>query len=127
MKERDLHAACEQGDSQLCLALLQRGVNVNVCDSSQATPLIRAVICNNVEVVNVLMLTREEYKCNVYALDKQGYSAFHWAVMLGFVDVVSLMSFLDKSLLTRPDASGRSPVFLCSVLRPNQQVSEKLV
>lgn len=121
--KRDLHAACEEGDWQLCLALLERGVDVNARDSNQATPLIRAVICNHVEVVNILMHLRVKVHCNVYDYDHQGFAAFHWAVILGLVDIVSVMTFLDKSLLTRADRSGRSPFFLCSVLRPNPQVS----
>jgi hypothetical protein len=120
--ERDLHAACEQGDTQLCLVLLEQGVNVNARDSNQATPLVRAVVCNQVDIVNVLMQMRAKVQCSVYDFDKQGFSAFHWAVMLGLVDIVSVMTFLDRSLLTRPDESGRSPLFLCSILRPNPQV-----
>jgi len=120
--ERDLHAACEKGDIQLCISLLNRGVNVNARDSNHATPLIRAVICNHVDVVNVIMHMRVEVQCSVYSFDKQVFSAFHWAVMLGLVDVVSVMTCMDKSLLTRPDETGRTPLFLCSVLRPNSHV-----
>jgi ankyrin repeat protein len=120
--EQQLHAACEQGDALLCLTLLQQGVNVNAIDSNLATPLIRAVLCNQVDVVNVIMQKCMECDCRVYDFDNQGFAAFHWAIMLGHVDIVSLMSFRDRSLLTRADKSGRSPFYLCSLLRPNKQV-----
>jgi ankyrin repeat protein len=122
--ERELHAACERGDVFACVTLLQRGVTVNCRDRhSEATPLIRAVHCNQVEIVNVLMQRREEFGCDIYQFDKQGFAGFHWAVMSGNVDIVSLMMFLDRSLLTRPDVSGRTPYYLCTLLRPNPEVS----
>jgi ankyrin repeat protein len=121
--ERDLHATCEQGDTRLCLALLLRGVNVNAKDSNQASVLTISVKCNKVEIVNILLQMRDTTHCNVYGFDNQGFSAFHWAVILGYVDIVSLMTYIDMSLLTRPDQSGRSPFYLCSMLRPNPQVS----
>ena len=120
--ERALHEACENGDVSSCIALLREGVDVNATDCKFLTPLMKAVICHQVDVVNTLMHKREELHVRVYDFDSQGFSAFHWAVMLGFVDIVSIMTFLDRSLLNRPDQSGRTPLFLCCIFKPQPLV-----
>jgi ankyrin repeat protein len=51
-----------------------------------------------------------------------GLSAFHWALILGHIDIISIMTFLNQNLLHICDERGRSPLHICTHVRPKMQV-----
>lgn len=52
----------------------------------------------------------------------QGLSAFHWALILGHIDIISIMTSLNEKLLHNCDENGRSPRQICTRVRPKIQV-----
>ena len=81
-----LYKACLAGNVATVQACLARGVNVNAKHNGN-TPLIIAVIYNNIEIVRIL-LARDDL--DIAATDDVG-NALHWACYNGYAECVALL------------------------------------
>ncbi|KAL8998031.1 MAG: hypothetical protein Q9188_006185 [Gyalolechia gomerana] len=83
-----LWLASSCGLLQTCATLLQRGADVNACDSHGQTPLHRATIRGYADIVQLL------YDHNVHIEARShdfGRTPLHWAALHGHQDIVRLM------------------------------------
>ncbi len=92
MKEKDLFRASKLGRLQDMKNLLAEGVDINIKDSSEATPLYYAVNRRDVKMVE-LLLSYEGIDVNIQ--DYHGDTPLHLAAKKGYVDIAELL--LDKN------------------------------
>lgn len=50
-----MHRAASTGNSELCELLIEEGAEVDATDKAGQTPLMNAVICENKEVILILI------------------------------------------------------------------------
>lgn len=50
-----MHRAASTGNSELCELLIEEGAEVDAVDKAGQTPLMNAVICQNKEVIFVIL------------------------------------------------------------------------
>lgn len=126
--DKDLHRACDIGDTQMVYNLLQEDcINLGTKDSkrNEMTCLIKASVQNNVDIV-ILILLSGKLGNYAYSQDCQGLNAFHWALILGHIDIVSVMSFVDENFLYECDKYGRSPTEIFLHVKKQNQVCFEL-
>uniref|UniRef100_A0A4W4GJR7 Euchromatic histone-lysine N-methyltransferase 2 n=1 Tax=Electrophorus electricus TaxID=8005 RepID=A0A4W4GJR7_ELEEL len=81
-----LHAAAQRGLVEICYLLLQAGAKVDAQDKSQRTPLLEAIINNQVEVARYLI---QSGACVYHVED--GSTGLHHAAKLGNLEIVTLL------------------------------------
>jgi ankyrin repeat protein len=82
-----LMACVVKGQFEMVDALLLKGANVDLVDDNGVTALMLAVQFKNVAIVTLLL----EYKANKLLLNKEGKSAFEYAVFSGNEEIIKLL------------------------------------
>lgn len=95
---RSLFDAAERGHAKEVLFLLQAGVDPDVRDVREWTPLMVASFEGSEEAA----LTLIEFGADIHAEDRAGYGPLHWAALNGYDKVVRLL--LDRG--ANPNASS---------------------
>uniref|UniRef100_A0A8D3DTF0 Histone-lysine N-methyltransferase EHMT2-like n=1 Tax=Scophthalmus maximus TaxID=52904 RepID=A0A8D3DTF0_SCOMX len=83
-KRSALHAAAQRGLLEVCYMLIQAGANVDAQDKDLRTPLVEAIINNNIEVARYLV---QNGACVYHELNV----CLHWAAYAGNVDIAELV------------------------------------
>ena len=120
------HKACGKGDAQMVYNYIQHtDIDVGHRDKSRnhTTALIKAVMQNQVDIVLIMLLSGKLGE-SAYAQDSQGFNALHWALILGHIDIISIITFLDQRFLTECDKYGRSPVEIYTHIKKQPQVRD---
>uniref|UniRef100_A0AAY5ECL1 Euchromatic histone-lysine N-methyltransferase 2 n=1 Tax=Electrophorus electricus TaxID=8005 RepID=A0AAY5ECL1_ELEEL len=99
-----LHAAAQRGLVEICYLLLQAGAKVDAQDKSQRTPLLEAIINNQVEVARYLI---QSGAC-VYHED--GSTGLHHAAKLGNLEIVTLLLNTGQVDINAQDSGGWTPI-----------------
>jgi hypothetical protein len=126
---KELHKTCDVGDTQKVWHLLQEDdIDLGTRDPRRngMTCLIKAAVQNQVDIVIMLLLSGKLGN-SAYCQDSQGFNAFHWALILGYIDIISVMSFLDETYLHECDKYGRSPTEIFLHVKKHPQVCKMLV
>jgi hypothetical protein len=118
--EENLHRACERKDPYLVHQLLTQGADISSPDPKRnnITPLIRAAMNNSSDIVIIILFHASRHSEAIYQLDDQGFNAFHWAIIKGHLETISVMSFLNPVFLTKPDKWNRPPAYLFQTMKP---------
>jgi ankyrin repeat protein len=95
-----LLAATLQQDDATVTRLLNAGASADLADETGLTPLMAAARDGNVDLVRHLVGS----VTNINAIDGKGFSALHYALAQGHVDVVQLLLRLTHDL--GPNADG---------------------
>lgn len=83
-----LHDAVMRRDGALIIPMLiKKGADVNVEDGSERTPLIRAVVNDKPDLVELFLSLGADARFKT----KDGKTALSWAEELGFVDIIELL------------------------------------
>lgn len=80
-----IHWACTEGRLEVVRFLVERGVNINVTDTSGCTPLLIAAQYGQADVAAFLI----KKKADTSILDKNKDSAMNWAAYKGILDEVT--------------------------------------
>ncbi|MGH8620069.1 MAG: ankyrin repeat domain-containing protein [Burkholderiales bacterium] len=99
--------AAEFSDPARILLFLKAGMDVDVRDEREWTPLMVAAFNGN-EVVAKLLI---QHGANPNALDRAGYAPLHWAALNGFEEVVRLL--IDKGV----DRNARSKFGITALMQ----------
>jgi ribosomal protein L40E len=115
--------ACEQGDAKLVAWAIRNCGDITIRDSySSATPLIKAVLGNHINVIIVIMiLCRLRVNDFVYLQDSQGLNAFHWALYRGNIKCVSVLLYLEPTIFSKTDGHGRTCAQIVKI-KSNQEL-----
>eukprot|EP00040_Diaphanoeca_grandis_P001983 m.20232 g.20232 ORF g.20232 m.20232 type:complete len:385 (-) comp12822_c0_seq1:277-1431(-) len=98
MSWSQLHVAAESGDQELAHTALAEGVNVNVKDDGDQTPLHRAAGFGHANMIKLLFASNAD----LHATDEAGSTALHLAAWQGQVDAT--VALLESS--ANVDARG---------------------
>jgi len=82
-----LHAAAEEGNTDMVKSLFERGVEINACNARNETPLDRAAAKGNVDVVRLLI----ERGAEVDSRDKRGWTPLHQSSRFGHLEVSQIL------------------------------------
>ena len=91
----------EQLNKLICL-----GADINIQDKDKRTPLIHAVIDNQIEMVRLLIYNGA--KINIQ--DSLGYTALHYAAQNYLVDICKILSE-NNAIVDIQDNYGNTPLF----------------
>uniref|UniRef100_A0A8D3E9E9 Histone-lysine N-methyltransferase EHMT2 n=1 Tax=Scophthalmus maximus TaxID=52904 RepID=A0A8D3E9E9_SCOMX len=103
-KRSALHAAAQRGLLEVCYMLIQAGANVDAQDKDLRTPLVEAIINNNIEVARYLV---QNGAC-VYHED--GYTGLHHAAKLGNLEIVRMLLETGQVDVNAQDSGGWTPI-----------------
>lgn len=101
-----LVVACQRGDPDIVMALLQAGAIVNHNTASGISPLALCAANTSLQVVEQL-LARD---ANVEAADDNGQTPLMWAAARGRVDIIPLL-LAKGAALNRTTLKGFTPLF----------------
>lgn len=99
--------AAEFADPSRILLFLKAGMDVDIRDEREWTPLMVAAFNGN-EVVAKLLI---QHGANPNALDRAGYAPLHWAALNGFESVVKML--IDKGV----DRDARSKFGITALMQ----------
>ncbi|XP_060048086.1 uncharacterized protein LOC103124129 isoform X2 [Erinaceus europaeus] len=127
LNERDknqrtaLHFACVNGHRDIVMQLVDAKCKLNLCDSENRTPLIKAVQCQQKECASILL---QNHACP-NLLDICSNTALHYATCSQNIEIAAeLLSFNADIEATNKD--GFTPLLL-AVSKNNQQMVEFLI
>uniref|UniRef100_A0A8C3HDG9 [histone H3]-lysine(9) N-methyltransferase n=1 Tax=Chrysemys picta bellii TaxID=8478 RepID=A0A8C3HDG9_CHRPI len=103
-KRTPLHAAAQKGYLEICHVLLQAGANINAVDKTRRTPLMEAVVSNQVETARYIV---RRGGC-VYS--KDGSTCLHHAAKCGNLAMVSLLLATGQVDVNAQDNGGWTPI-----------------
>uniref|UniRef100_A0A8C8SUI2 [histone H3]-lysine(9) N-methyltransferase n=1 Tax=Pelusios castaneus TaxID=367368 RepID=A0A8C8SUI2_9SAUR len=103
-KRTPLHAAAQKGHLEICHVLLQAGANINAVDKMRRTPLMEAVVSNQVETARYIV---RRGGC-VYS--KDGSTCLHHAAKCGNLAMVSLLLATGQVDVNAQDNGGWTPI-----------------
>ena len=113
--------AVESGNNIAVSLFIGTGLDVDICDERQWTPLMISAFNGNEEVAALLI----KAGANLNHRDAAGYTSLHWAAFNGYTEVVSLL--LDKGAdVNASSAYGWTPL-LQAVTRGYLTVSSILL
>lgn len=101
-----LHAAAQRGLIDICYLLIQAGAKLDAQDKTLRTPLLEAIVNNQVEVARFLM---QSGAC-VYHVEEDGSTGLHHAAKLGNLEVVMLLLNTGQVDLNAQDSGGWTPI-----------------
>ncbi|XP_072530335.1 histone-lysine N-methyltransferase EHMT2 isoform X2 [Salminus brasiliensis] len=101
-----LHAAAQRGLLDICYLLIQAGAKVDAQDKSLRTPLLEAIINNQVEVARFLM---QSGAC-VYHVEEDGSTGLHHAAKLGNLEIVTFLLNTGQVDINAQDSGGWTPI-----------------
>ena len=81
-----LTLSCYSGNNDVAKYLIENVKNINA-KSGYGTPLMAAVVKNNLKLTALLI----KHKAEINATDPNGTSALHYAVMFGLEDITKLL------------------------------------
>ena len=84
-------------DEVLKLLLNKKNIDVNIKDSENVTPLIKATMRNNIKAIQELV-TNSHLLCDVNAIDDHGETALIWAAKTGNNKAVELLFNYGKNI-----------------------------
>lgn len=113
--------AVDAGDRALCRLFVSAGIDVDVRDAREWTPLMIAAFNGNEKMAMQLI----RYGANVHARDLRGYTPMHWAAFNGYADVVKLLAE-KRAVIDSPSAAGITPL-LQAAARGHLPVVERLL
>jgi len=116
--ETPLMLAARNGDVVIVKALLAAGAEVDHRDGKGRTALMWAAAAGNAEVVDVLMESDADVS---YHLEREGFSAFHFAAREGKTEVVK--RFLDRGFVVNAVMAPKSK----GVRKPRGKMSTLLL
>jgi len=82
---------------ELCKLLLNAGVDLSLQNKVYETSLYRAVIANNVTIVESLI----SVKVDVNVCDENGWTALHFATLKGYSDIVNVLLEVKEDVMMR--------------------------
>lgn len=100
---------------------IQMGVDVNTIDEYGFSPLIEAMIVNNIEIAKLLI----DHGADVNAGDMVGGTALHWAVENSNLELCTLL--LDKGANPNAYTLAGEPVLTKAILREQQPLKDLLI
>lgn len=92
-----LHTACQQGRTEMCLKLIQKGADINAQTPRGWTPLIRAINDKHPSTAKALI----DAGCNVSLRTEDGNSALFFALLNQ--DIATLRLLFDKGIDYQPN------------------------
>ncbi|XP_049329095.1 histone-lysine N-methyltransferase EHMT2-like [Astyanax mexicanus] len=101
-----LHAAAQRGLMDVCYLLIQAGAKLDAQDKTLRTPLLEAIVNNQVEVTRFLM---QSGAC-VYHVEEDGSTGLHHAAKLGNLEVVMLLLNTGQVDINAQDSGGWTPI-----------------
>uniref|UniRef100_A0A8D3CDB0 Histone-lysine N-methyltransferase EHMT2-like n=1 Tax=Scophthalmus maximus TaxID=52904 RepID=A0A8D3CDB0_SCOMX len=104
-KRSALHAAAQRGLLEVCYMLIQAGANVDAQDKDLRTPLVEAIINNNIEVARYLV---QNGACVYHVED--GYTGLHHAAKLGNLEIVRMLLETGQVDVNAQDSGGWTPI-----------------
>lgn len=110
-----------QGRFQGVQTRLERGESPNIIDEYGYTPLVHAIVTQNLEIVKLLL----KHHANLDILDNSGLTALHWAVDMDNYDIVkALLGFRAN-----PNAysSSGQPILFYPLLRHDKPLIQLLI
>lgn len=99
-----LTLSCYSGNTDVAKYLIQNVKNINA-KSGYGTPLMAAVVKNNVELTDLLIKNKAE----INTVDPNGTSALHYAVMFGLEKITKLL-VAAKANATLKDNRGNTAI-----------------
>ena len=99
-----LHAACMRGGSNIAVALIDNGVDVDAKNVNGYSPLHWCAIKNDVITAEKLL----SFEASIDCRDKNGFTPLSWACFYGYKKIVSLLlqKNSDINLLTNCQSSA---------------------
>lgn len=85
--------------------LIRAGIDTNICDEYERTPLIHACINNNSDLAEMLIY----HNANINARDLYGWTALIWAAALGYKNIVELLLY-HKADVSCHDIKGKRAI-----------------
>ena len=109
-----LHAAAGDGCEQMVTALMQNDCDNHAGNQAGITPLMVAVRQGHGKVMKLLVASS---RCDVNAMDKEGWTALHHALRLGQIDCAKwLIEEVPSLLVDLPSGQGHmTALFIASV------------
>uniref|UniRef100_A0AAR2KG61 Euchromatic histone-lysine N-methyltransferase 2 n=1 Tax=Pygocentrus nattereri TaxID=42514 RepID=A0AAR2KG61_PYGNA len=101
-----LHAAAQRGLLDVCYLLIQAGAKLDAQDKSLRTPLLEAIMNNQVEVARFLM---QNGAC-VYHVEEDGSTGLHHAAKLGNLEIITLLLNTGQVDINAQDSGGWTPI-----------------
>jgi len=101
-----LHLACAVGDREMCLWLIEKGVNIDNLDDSGWPPFFEAVCNRNCEVITLLY----ELNAKIDTKANDGCNALHLAAQEGHIGIVHWL--IEQGLeVDELNDDGDSPLY----------------
>ncbi|XP_040103265.1 ankyrin repeat domain-containing protein 26-like [Oryx dammah] len=116
-----LHLACANGHSAVVALLLERKCLLNLCDSENKTPLMKAVECQEEECATLLL----EHGADPNVMDINGNTALHYAVFCQNVSLVAKLLSYNANIEAK-NKDDLTPL-LFGIKEGKQQIVEFLV
>jgi tankyrase len=119
LSSRDFQTAIKNGDTKRVQEYLTNKFVVNlIFVDSEVSPLLHAVMYNQLEIASLLM--RSGAYVNAY--DRDGYTSLHWAALSGFTEMADLL--LDQGAeIDSLDNLGCTPLILAVVRNQTKTTS----
>lgn len=102
----DIFKVVLQGDEKKLESLILSGVDMNALDKAKRTPLINAVIDNNLKVAEILL----KHGADANAQDNQGWTALHFAAQ-NYSKEATRMLLANNCEVDVKDIHGNTPLF----------------
>lgn len=120
-KQQLLHESCRIGDFKTTISIVESGCNPNFFIDGES-PLHVCARENHADILVALLISPEGLEnegekrsvrltADAYTVDEScHYNALHWAVSLGNLESISLLSFLHPKLVHQPDKRLITPL-----------------
>ena len=103
--------AARKGHTHICEYLIShQKANLEVKDNDQATALNLAALCNQTEVIKLLL----DHDANIKAQNRSRGHATYWAARFGHLEVLKLLLEKDRDVIDIKDKYGVTPLIVAS-------------
>ena len=118
--------ALQKNDYNVADEILKKNPEeINKFDKYGITPLVNAVLSNKKDNVEFLInkgadINKEtNLKLTVYQSDNSGWTAFHYAVYKGNINIINLFLNNNNTNINAKDKKGRTPLFIAYRYNPS--------